>query len=136
MENNVFFYLKPRKHIALHQIHKIMLFLASSYDPFKQWCIYPIKMSFYKLLQIYSSKNTFIMSQKISVSNKCCSFDPSINQRILENVGQSYFPQKYSAVQLFSILTIINDGIEWSINNTDNNQMSIDAENSALLHRN
>ncbi len=26
--------LKPHKHIALHQIHKIMLFLATSYDPF------------------------------------------------------------------------------------------------------
>ncbi len=26
-----FFYLKPHKHIALHQI---MLFLATSYDPF------------------------------------------------------------------------------------------------------
>ncbi len=23
------------KHIALHQLHKIMLFLATSYDPFK-----------------------------------------------------------------------------------------------------
>ncbi len=32
---NVFFNLKPREHIALHQIHKIVLFLASSYDPFK-----------------------------------------------------------------------------------------------------
>ncbi len=32
---NVFFNLKLRKHIALHQIHKIILFLASSYDPFK-----------------------------------------------------------------------------------------------------
>ncbi len=30
-----FFNLKPRKHIALHQIHKIILFLATSYDPFK-----------------------------------------------------------------------------------------------------
>ncbi len=29
--------LKPHKHIALHQIHKIMLFLASSYDPFNFW---------------------------------------------------------------------------------------------------
>ncbi len=29
-----FFYLKPHKHMALHQIHKIMLFLATSYDPF------------------------------------------------------------------------------------------------------
>ncbi len=30
-----FLNLKPRKQIALHQIHTIMLFLASSYDPFK-----------------------------------------------------------------------------------------------------
>ncbi len=29
-----FLNLKPNKHIALHQIHKIMLFLATSYDPF------------------------------------------------------------------------------------------------------
>ncbi len=29
------FNLKPYKHIALHQIHKIVLFLAMSYDPFK-----------------------------------------------------------------------------------------------------
>ncbi len=31
-----FFNLKPHKHIALHQIHKIMLFLARSYDPIKE----------------------------------------------------------------------------------------------------
>ncbi len=31
----MFFNLKPRKHIALHQIHQIMLFLATSYDPLK-----------------------------------------------------------------------------------------------------
>ncbi len=30
-----FFNLKPHNHIALHQVHKIMLFLATSYDPFK-----------------------------------------------------------------------------------------------------
>uniref|UniRef100_A0A673IUM9 Ig-like domain-containing protein n=1 Tax=Sinocyclocheilus rhinocerous TaxID=307959 RepID=A0A673IUM9_9TELE len=29
-----FLNLKPHKHISLHQIHKIMLFLATSYDPF------------------------------------------------------------------------------------------------------
>ncbi len=29
-----FFNFKPHKHIALHQIHKIMFFLATSYDPF------------------------------------------------------------------------------------------------------
>ncbi len=46
VENNVFLNLKPRKHIALHQIHKIMLFLESPYDPFK----------FTALLLIYSYK--------------------------------------------------------------------------------
>uniref|UniRef100_A0A673M5M9 Synaptosomal-associated protein n=1 Tax=Sinocyclocheilus rhinocerous TaxID=307959 RepID=A0A673M5M9_9TELE len=30
-----FFNPKPHKHISLHQIHKIMLFLETSYDPFK-----------------------------------------------------------------------------------------------------
>ncbi len=30
-----FFNLKLHKHIALHQIHKIIFFLAMSYDPFK-----------------------------------------------------------------------------------------------------
>ncbi len=29
-----FLNFKPHKHIALHQIHKIMFFLATSYDPF------------------------------------------------------------------------------------------------------
>ncbi len=29
-----FLNFKPHKHIALHQIHKIMFFLAMSYDPF------------------------------------------------------------------------------------------------------
>ncbi len=33
---NVFLNLKMRKRIALHQLHKIILFLASSYDLFKQ----------------------------------------------------------------------------------------------------
>ncbi len=32
----VSFNLEPRKHIASHQIHKIMLFLATSYDSFKK----------------------------------------------------------------------------------------------------
>ncbi len=31
VENNVFFNFKPHKYIALHQIHKILLFLATSY---------------------------------------------------------------------------------------------------------
>ncbi len=34
-----FLNLELRKHIALHQIHQIMLFLATSYDPFNMSCI-------------------------------------------------------------------------------------------------
>ncbi len=34
------FNLEPRKHIALHQIHKLMFFLATSYDPFKDHVTY------------------------------------------------------------------------------------------------
>ncbi len=34
-----FLNLKPHKHIALHQIHKIMFFLAMSFDPFKEYFI-------------------------------------------------------------------------------------------------
>ncbi len=30
------FNLKPHKHITLHQIHKIMFYLATSSDPFKK----------------------------------------------------------------------------------------------------
>ncbi len=41
-----FFYLKPHTHIELHQIHQIMFFLATAYDPFKL---------------NYSSPNTFII---------------------------------------------------------------------------
>jgi len=32
-----------------------------------------------------------IMLQKISVSNKCCSFELSINERMLKNVKHIYF---------------------------------------------
>ncbi len=35
--------LEPRKHIALYQIHKIIVFLASSYDPFNN-CFWPNKV--------------------------------------------------------------------------------------------
>ncbi len=41
-----FLNFKPNKHIALHQIHKIMFFLATSYDPFKfKVCSMKIKKS-------------------------------------------------------------------------------------------
>jgi len=46
------------------------------------------------------------MLQKISVSNKCCSFDSS---KTPEKINASQFPQKYEAAQLFSTLIIIRN---------------------------
>jgi len=34
------------------------------------------------------------------ISNKCCSFELSIHQRILKNTNVRRFPQKYEAAQL------------------------------------
>ncbi len=45
------------------------------------------------------------MLKQISTSNKYCSFEPSIHQRILKKV--SLFPQNYYAAQLFSTLIVI-----------------------------
>ncbi len=50
VENSVFFSFKPCKHIAFHQIHKIMLFFASSYDPFKNKCDFTEKCLKSKIL--------------------------------------------------------------------------------------
>ncbi len=36
-----FLNLEPNKHITLHQIHKVMFFLAASYDPFNIHGIFP-----------------------------------------------------------------------------------------------
>ncbi len=52
--------------------------------------------------------NTFIIVQKISISNKCCSFKLLIHRRIR-------FTQKHSAAQLFSTLIIIRN-INWALN--------------------
>ncbi len=57
---------------------------------------------------------TFIMLQKISISNKCCSLERSIHQRILKN-KMYQFPQKYCAAQLFSTLIIIRN-VSWAAN--------------------
>ncbi len=48
-----FFNLKPHKHIALHQIHKIMLFLATSYDPFKLFLTIQWKSLGFKTLEFH-----------------------------------------------------------------------------------
>ncbi len=58
---------------------------------------------------------TFIMLQKISISNKCCSFELSIHLWILKKLNVSRFPQKYCAAQLFSTLIIIRN-VSWAAN--------------------
>ncbi len=53
-----FLNLKPHKHIALHQIHKIMVFLATSYDPFNIYthtCIV-LHYGIYTYIWIYITK--------------------------------------------------------------------------------
>ncbi len=45
------------------------------------------------------------------ISNKCCSFELSIHQRILKKNNQ--FPQKYEAAQLFLTLLIIRN-VSWT----------------------
>ncbi len=62
VENNVFLNLQLHKHIALHQIHKIMFFLATSYDPFKNCSL----KCFFLLLHCY--KNPFLEPLFMSVS--------------------------------------------------------------------
>ncbi len=62
-----FLNLKPHKHIALHQIHKIMFFLATSYDPFKATSFSRF-LSFLNLLfSVYTKQK---LSSKISYKNK------------------------------------------------------------------
>ncbi len=59
---------------------------------------------------------TFMMLHKISISNKCCSFELSI-QRIpmYPNVKMYQFPQEYDAAQLFSTWIIIKN-VSWAGN--------------------
>ncbi len=83
---------------------------------------------------------TFIIN-KISLSNKCCSFELSIHQKILKQ-NVSLFP--HEAAQLFSTLIIIRN-VSWAANqhirmisegSCDTEDWSNDAENSAAHHRN
>ncbi len=65
-------------------------------------------------IKLLKSDSKDIMLQKISISNKCCSFELSIHLWIMKNrlVG---FPQKYWAAQLFSTLIIIRN-VSWAAN--------------------
>ncbi len=77
----------------------------------------------YKLILLFSNDalnsskvtaKTFITLQKISISNKCCSFEIFIHLWILKNKVYQ-FPQKYCAAQLFSTLIIIRN-VSWAAN--------------------
>ncbi len=77
------------------------------------------------------------MLQNISISNKCCSFELSVHQRILKNK----ISNKNMKPQLFSALIIIRN-VCWAANqyirmiSCDTEDCSNDAENSAAHHRN
>ncbi len=68
------FNLKTHKHIALHQIQKIMFFLATSYDPFKQYYIITFCISSTNLvlknkaLQVHYGSVPFFKSCIVRVS--------------------------------------------------------------------
>jgi len=49
------------------------------------------------------------MLQNISISNKCCSFELSINQRSKSIKQFNEISKKYEAAQLFSTLIIIQN---------------------------
>ncbi len=51
-----FLNLEPRKHIALHQIHKIMFFLATPYYPFKKHVIIMISKRYAISAFVYTLK--------------------------------------------------------------------------------
>ncbi len=72
---------------------------------------------------------TFMMLHKISISNKCCSFELSI-QRIpmYPNVKMYQFPQEYDAAQLFSTWIIIRN-VSWA----GNQQIIMTSEGSWIL---
>ncbi len=82
VENNVVvFYLKPLNLIALHHVHKIMFFLATSYDPFKYF--YNL-VNTVRFTHIYKTQ-TCIERQKEHPCNlvqKGCSESPS-KQRLI-----------------------------------------------------
>ncbi len=81
------------------------------------------------------------MLQKISISNKCCSFELFNSSN---NPEKKWVPQNYEAGQLFSTLIIFRN-VSWAANQLirmisegtcDTEDWSNDAENSTLHHRN
>ncbi len=52
----MFFNLKPHKHIALHQIHKIMFFVGTSYDPFNTVTSMVLLITMFQCLGIEDTK--------------------------------------------------------------------------------
>ncbi len=82
----------------------------------------------------------FIMLQKMTVSNKCCSFELSVHQRILKEMYHSFHKILISTTVFNSI-----ENVSWAPNqhirmisegSCDTEDWSNDAENSALHYRN
>ncbi len=114
--------------------------------PLKQWSLssqvssdlhYP---SFSKDA-VNSSKVLQIVLQKISISDKCCSFELSVHQRILKKNIYIKCSQKCEAAQLLSALVMVrnisgaaNQHIRMiSEGSCDTEDWSDDAGNSALI---
>ncbi len=76
-----------------------------------QWLFKIIYIRHIKLIKI----KAFIMLQKISILNKCCSSEILIHLWIQKKINASQFPQKYCAAQLFSTLIIIIN-VSWAAN--------------------
>ncbi len=66
-----FLNLKPHKHIALHQIHKIMFFLATSYDPFNIESSLNVSCNMSVLLNTYEQMKPGMSTDSWEISGKC-----------------------------------------------------------------
>ncbi len=82
---------------------------------------------------------TFIMLQKISILNRCCCFELSIQLWILKKIKIWRFPQKYWAAQLFSTLIIIRNVSQYIIMISEDHvtlKTAVMMINTAAHHRN
>ncbi len=75
--------------------------------------VWVFSLVFYKCIKLIKSDSKDIMLQKISLSNKFCSLELSISQKILKMYHTFIF--KYESAQLFSALIIIRN-VSWAAN--------------------
>ncbi len=80
----------------------------------------------------------FVMLQNISILNKCCSFELSINLWILKNKMYHSFYKNIKCFQKWIIIIIVS----WAVNqhiimiSEDHVRLKTGAENTAAHHRN